>query len=88
MAHSWEGVIKMENDLKEDVPINHEVDAVVGTRMMRFIGTAISGAIIFFGLSIIIGSLSPINLRDIFGGLVSMGIGGYLFIKSIEGAGA
>ncbi len=73
----------MENDLKEESEVMN--GGIMRRRTGRFIVVALSGALMFFGLSILKASI-PSDSQGIIIGLVVIGIGAYMFTGGTRGA--
>lgn len=72
------------------IEIQHNTETTgVGSTMnkgqFRFVGAAIGGAIIYLGISLILASISPIDINSLFGGFVTIGLGAYFIYLSTKG---
>ena len=76
---------KIETDLKQNTETN-EKESTMKKRQLRFVGTAIGGAIVYLGISIILASTSPIDINSLFGGIITICLGAYIFYLSTKGA--
>ena len=79
--------VKNENNLRWNTETKDKVKTM-NKRQFRFVGTAISGAVVYLGISLILASLSisPIDVTSLLGGFVTIGLGIYIFFFSIKGA--